>query len=220
MKWYLNAIRKYSDFNGRASRREYWLFGLFNLFFALFALYLDYAFKFNFDQIAYGPIYLFYALFTLVPGLALIVRRLHDIGKSGSFMFIAFIPIVGAVWLVILLLTKGDDEENNYGQNPKMVTPGNYAYNANDAELLLFLCVAWIAGTGILSVLFTVTDLYAFFPRFFGCYQDIKEIIWTIVPLGLAFTIKNEMRRNVLIIMGVLFFFGGYYFVLRSLEIF
>ena len=54
-----------------------------------------------------------------IPGLAVMVRRLHDVGKSGWMYFIVFIPIVGVIWLMVLLLTDSDAGENQYGQNPK-----------------------------------------------------------------------------------------------------
>ena len=59
-------------------------------------------------QIPYGYFYLLVALATFIPGLAVAVRRLHDVGKSGWFYFIALIPIVGIIWLLVLFFTEGD----------------------------------------------------------------------------------------------------------------
>lgn len=119
MEWYLKVIRHYADFNGRARRKEYWMFILFNVIFAIVAMILDNVLGIAFEQIGYGPLYILYAIFALVPGLAVAVRRLHDIGKSGWMFFIAFIPIIGSIWLLILLCTDGESGSNQYGPDPK-----------------------------------------------------------------------------------------------------
>ena len=70
-------------------------------------------------EIGYGPLYGLYTLAMFVPGLAVSVRRLHDVGKSGWMLFIALIPLAGAIYLLVLTLTDSDSNENNYGVNPK-----------------------------------------------------------------------------------------------------
>ncbi|MGG7036757.1 MAG: DUF805 domain-containing protein, partial [Flavobacterium sp.] len=60
-------------------------------------------------------------LLVFLPGLSVSVRRLHDVGKSGWFFFIVLIPIVGPIWLLILLFTAGDQGENKYGSDPKSI---------------------------------------------------------------------------------------------------
>lgn len=121
MNWYLKVLKQYSDFNGRARRKEYWMFVLFNLIFAMIAMLIDNLLGFKIGTMPYGYIYLLYALFALVPGLAVAARRLHDVGKSGWFLLIAIIPIIGAVWLIVLFVTDGNPGENQYGPNPKEV---------------------------------------------------------------------------------------------------
>ncbi|MBT3559904.1 MAG: DUF805 domain-containing protein [Flavobacteriaceae bacterium] len=59
------------------------------------------------------------ALVHFIPSLAVLVRRLHDVGKSGWFYFIVLIPLVGAIWLLVLFCTDGDQGENKWGPNPK-----------------------------------------------------------------------------------------------------
>ncbi len=68
--------------------------------------------------IPYGYIYLLYALAVFLPSLALTVRRLHDVGKSGWFILIGLIPIVGAIWLLVLMVTDSAPRDNEYGSNP------------------------------------------------------------------------------------------------------
>lgn len=121
MNWYLKVMRQYTDFNGRARRQEYWMFTLFNVIFSIAAMVLDNVLGLAFGEIGYGPLYLVYGLVALIPGLAVTVRRLHDIGKSGWMLLVILIPIVGAIWLLVLLVTDSKSGENEYGPNPKEV---------------------------------------------------------------------------------------------------
>lgn len=73
----------------------------------------------NFAPIPYGPLYLIVALATFLPGVAVAVRRLHDVGKSGWFFFIVLIPLIGSIWLLILFFTEGEKGANQYGSDPK-----------------------------------------------------------------------------------------------------
>ena len=122
MKWYLKVLKQYADFSGRARRTEYWMFTLFNFIFIILAAILDNILGLTFGELPYGAFYLFYALAVFIPGLAVAVRRLHDIEKSGWMLLIALIPIVGAIWLLVLTVTDSNPGENQYGQNPKEVT--------------------------------------------------------------------------------------------------
>ena len=109
MEWYLKVVRaNYANFNGRASRQEYWMFFLFNIIFAFVAGFVD-AF------LGLGFLYLLYVLAVFIPGLAVGVRRLHDVNKSGWWFLISLIPIIGAIWLIILFCTDSKQGENNYG---------------------------------------------------------------------------------------------------------
>ena len=121
MSWYLSVLKNYATFQGRARRREYWMFVLFNMIFMIVAMILDNILGTTFSEGYYGFIYLIYALALMLPSLAVSVRRLHDVGKSGGFIFIALIPIVGAIWLLVLTCTDGNPGSNNYGDSPKTV---------------------------------------------------------------------------------------------------
>jgi len=132
MQYYLNVLRNYATFSGRARRSEYWYFALFNVIFAVAAIMLDKAFgtNFSFETAAgpidafYGYVYVLYILFIFLPSLAVLVRRLHDVGKSGWFVLISLIPIVGSIWILILVCTDSIPGKNQYGLNPKGI--GNY----------------------------------------------------------------------------------------------
>ena len=123
MNWYLKVLKQYADFNGRARRKEYWMFALFNMIFGGIAMGLDNILGIGFGEIGvYGPLYILYTLAVFIPGLAVVVRRLHDVGNSGWMMLIALIPLIGAIWLLVLMLTDSNFGENEYGVNPKEIT--------------------------------------------------------------------------------------------------
>ncbi len=127
MKWYLKVLKQYADFKGRARRKEYWLFLLFNLIFTWIVVFLDNILELSTANFPYGPLSIIYMLGVLIPALAVVVRRLHDTGKSGWMIFIAFIPIIGGIWLLILMLMDSEPGSNQYGENPK----GEEAYQAS-----------------------------------------------------------------------------------------
>jgi uncharacterized membrane protein YhaH (DUF805 family) len=118
VNWYIHVLKNYANFNGRASRKEYWFFVLFNAIFAIAAMILDNLLGLAIQDVGYGPLYIVYVLATLVPGIAVSVRRLHDIGKSGWYFLLAFIPCVGGIILLIFDLTPGDTGDNEFGPDP------------------------------------------------------------------------------------------------------
>jgi uncharacterized membrane protein YhaH (DUF805 family) len=117
MDYFLLALKKYAVFSGRARRREYWMFTLFSLLFSFAAFAIDYLLGFAKD--GNGLISSVYSLAILVPSLAVGVRRLHDVNKSGWFTLILFVPLVGIIWLLVLDCTEGTDGPNQYGPDPK-----------------------------------------------------------------------------------------------------
>ena len=129
MKYYIHVLKNYATFTGRARRSEYWYFVLFNFLFTIAASILDNilgtTIKREWDYhgmpltFSNGYIQILYSLFVLVPNLAVSVRRLHDVGKSGWFIFLALIPIIGWIWIIVLLCTDSMPGENEYGPNPK-----------------------------------------------------------------------------------------------------
>lgn len=124
MDYYLKVLQNYANFSGRARRSEYWYFTLFNLFAFISTAILDSLFGTTFDMgfgaSPYGYITILYYFFILIPSLAVFVRRLHDVGKSGWFILISLIPLIGAIWLLVLSFTDSDTGDNAYGPNPKL----------------------------------------------------------------------------------------------------
>jgi uncharacterized membrane protein YhaH (DUF805 family) len=121
MKWFVKCMKQYTDFGGRARRTEFWMFVLFNFIFAIVASILDSAIGSKIGIIQIGVIGLIYSLAVLIPGLAVSVRRLHDIGKSGWMILINLIPFIGWVWFIVLMIKDSQPGENKYGPNPKEV---------------------------------------------------------------------------------------------------
>ncbi len=122
MNWYLKVLKQFADFNGRARRQEYWMFVLFNMLFVFAAGMLDRLLNLANETTGIGPLYGLYVLAVFIPGIAVAIRRLHDIGKSGWMLLVALIPIVGAIWLLVLMVREGDRGENKYGPDPKSAT--------------------------------------------------------------------------------------------------
>ncbi len=118
MEWYLKVLKEhYADFNGRARRKEFWMFALFNFIIAVVLSFIDGLLGLTIESM--GILYLVYSLAVLIPNIAVSVRRLHDIGKSGWMILIAFIPLIGAIWLLVLFVTDSKPGANEYGPNPK-----------------------------------------------------------------------------------------------------
>ncbi len=115
-EYFLDPIQNhYMDFEGRARRKQYWMFFLFNIAIS-FAITI--VIGIVSDSLASG-ISALYSLALLLPGLGLGVRRLHDTGKSGWFLLIALIPLLGIFILIYFLVIEGDSGPNEYGSDPK-----------------------------------------------------------------------------------------------------
>jgi uncharacterized membrane protein YhaH (DUF805 family) len=115
MEWYLTVLKKYAVFTGRARRSEFWYFVLFNIIIA---------FVLNGLSMALGSFVIggIYALAVFIPGLAVSVRRLHDTGRSGWWLLLSLIPVVGAIILIVFCIEDSKPGENQYGPNPKQVS--------------------------------------------------------------------------------------------------
>ena len=117
MNYYSICLSKFADFSGRARRREYWTFALVNCLIAMLLLILGLAF--GEDSPASNIMVTILYLIMLVPNLSVSVRRLHDIGKSGWYMFLSLIPLIGGLILLVWALMDSEPGENQYGKNPK-----------------------------------------------------------------------------------------------------
>ena len=124
MEWYLKVMRdNYANFSGRARRKEYWMFVLVQTIVMIGLMILDSVLGLDFElqgiSLGYGYLYLIGLMVHFIPSLAVLVRRLHDVGKSGWFYFIFLIPIIGVLWLLVLYCTEGQKQDNKWGPDPK-----------------------------------------------------------------------------------------------------
>ena len=106
MNEWITAWKKCTDFQGRATRTEYWMYTLIAVLLNLVVPFL-------------GPLAVIYWLAAILPGLSVAVRRLHDTGRSGWWMFILLVPVLGVIAMLVWLCTDSERGENGYGPNPK-----------------------------------------------------------------------------------------------------
>ncbi len=115
MQWYLKVLKNYVGFQGRARRKEYWMFVLFNVIFSLALIIIDGILNLN-------VLSSLYALVVLLPSLAVGVRRLHDTGRSGWWLLIGIIPLIGEIVLLVFNVEDSEENINQYGPpNPKSI---------------------------------------------------------------------------------------------------
>ena len=113
MYWYLEVLKKYAVFYGRARRTEYWMFVLFNFIIAMAISIVESLLG------SPGFIGMLYGLAVFIPSLAVSVRRLHDTGRSGLWLLIAFVPLIGFIVLLVFMVQDSEYGQNQYGPNPK-----------------------------------------------------------------------------------------------------
>ena len=120
MEWYLKVLNHYTDFQGRARRKEYWMFTLVSSGISVILMIVDYFI--GIKILDTGLLYLLYGLAVFIPTIAVGIRRLHDIGKSGWMMLVIIIPIAGFIWLIVLYATDSQKGTNDWGECPKDVS--------------------------------------------------------------------------------------------------
>ena len=121
MHWFMEVLRKYAVFSGRARRKEYWYFALGYLVLYVACALIDWVLGPIWSLIGedIGLFGLLLAIGLFLPSLAVTVRRLHDTDRSGWWILIFFIPIVGVIVAVVFLASKGTEGENRFGPDPK-----------------------------------------------------------------------------------------------------
>ena len=119
MDWYLDVLKnKYATFSGRARRKEYWMFLLINLVVSVALALIDSLIG-SVSESGMGLLSSVYSIGVLIPSLAHSVRRRHDIGRTGWWVLISIIPVIGAVVLLVFMLLDSEPGSNRYGANPK-----------------------------------------------------------------------------------------------------
>ena len=112
MDWYIAVLKKYAEFNGRARRKELWFFTLFNIIASVILVVID-------SVTGIAVLYIVYSLGVLVPSIAVGARRLHDTGRSGWWLLIGLVPVIGSIVLIVFFVLDSDPGDNAYGPNPK-----------------------------------------------------------------------------------------------------
>jgi uncharacterized membrane protein YhaH (DUF805 family) len=149
MNWYLEVLKKYAVFGGRARRKEYWYFTLFNLIAFFMLTIIDSVIgSFNYEA-GIGLLGGIYSLAVVTPAIAVSVRRLHDINRSGWWLLIELIPVIGTLVLLIFMVQDSQQGENQYGLNPKPDNEGS----SNTAVVVAVVAIVIIVVIGILAAI-------------------------------------------------------------------
>jgi len=119
MHWYLDVLKKYAVFEGRARRSEYWFFTLFNFLIMLGLILIDVYMATANPQTGIGVLSGLYSLGVLIPSISVLVRRLHDTNRSGWWFWIGLVPLIGGLILLIFMFLDGTAGDNEYGPDPK-----------------------------------------------------------------------------------------------------
>lgn len=120
MNYYLKVLQNYTNFTGRARRKEYWCFVLFNILAVIVLSILDSSLGTVNVRKEYGLLSSIYIVLVIVPSIAVAVRRLHDIGRSGWWFLLNFLPLLGSLILFVFFILDSQPETNQYGENPKL----------------------------------------------------------------------------------------------------
>ncbi|WP_201618788.1 DUF805 domain-containing protein [Psychrobacter maritimus] len=115
LDWFKKALRNYTNFSGRARRKEYWYFVLVQMGLIIVAMILD-AIIFNSET---GLFYIVVALGLFLPGLAVTIRRLHDTSRSGWWFLLSILPLIGSIILLVFLASDTKLETNQWGPPAK-----------------------------------------------------------------------------------------------------
>jgi len=118
MNWYIDVLKKYAQFSGRARRKEYWYFFLFNLIASIILVMIDGATGTLSAESGLGLLSGLYTLAVIIPSLAVAFRRLHDTSRSAWWLLLIFIPLLGAIALLVFFV-QDSHGENQYGPSPK-----------------------------------------------------------------------------------------------------
>ena len=119
MNWYLYVLKNYATFSGRARRKEYWMFFLISALISIVLTLLDILLGTYSVEYEAGLFSGLYSLLILIPSIAVVVRRLHDTDRSGWWILISLIPLIGVIVLFVFMCLDSQPGTNRFGANPK-----------------------------------------------------------------------------------------------------
>ena len=126
MDWMMMPLRRYADFSGRSRRKEYWML-ILGVFIAAIVLSVIDGMMGMSGAVAglYGPLTTLLLLALIIPGIAVQVRRFHDQDKSGWFVLLGLIPVVGSIAVLVFMCLEGTAGDNRFGPDPKGQVPAD-----------------------------------------------------------------------------------------------
>jgi uncharacterized membrane protein YhaH (DUF805 family) len=113
VEWYIRVLKNYVGFEGRARRKEYWMFVLFSIIVSIVLSIIQSILRLE------AVLTSLYSLAVLLPSLAVGARRLHDTGRSGWWLLISLIPLIGSIILIVFMCQDSESNANRFGPNPK-----------------------------------------------------------------------------------------------------
>jgi len=116
MNWYIDVLKKYAVFTGRAHRTEFWMFALFNFIIMVVLSIIEGILGMP------GILSTLYCLGVLLPSIGVSIRRLHDTDRTGWWLLIALVPLIGIIILLVFYIMDSQEGENRFGPNPKAAT--------------------------------------------------------------------------------------------------
>ncbi len=119
MNWCIEVLKKYAVSSGRARRKEYWVFVLINVIITIALSFIDLALGLFDPVIGLGLCSGLYSLAIFIPNISVGIRRLHDTNRSGWWLLVFLVPIIGTIILIVLLALDSTSGDNQYGPNPK-----------------------------------------------------------------------------------------------------
>jgi uncharacterized membrane protein YhaH (DUF805 family) len=221
MNYYFLAFQKYADFYGKANREEYWLFVLFTNLATILTIVLDHTLDLVIHGTFYGPIYLIYLTITFIPGLSLAVRRLHDVGKSGWMLLLAFIPIIGALWLLYLFVSPGIQNHTEQKVNTEYGEPLDADLNFHQSkglptntatgDTILLVSIGWMFFSRLFWGIIPKVNIEFYRSAYFEWINIVFLIIGSIMLIAMSAAIYDKNKKTIVLVMGILYSAYGMY---------
>ncbi|WP_395065868.1 DUF805 domain-containing protein [Flavobacterium sp.] len=218
MKWYLHAIRNFANFDDRASRTEYWMFNLFNLVFAIICYSVDLIFNLHIGNTSFGPFYSLYFVFSILPGLAIAIRRMHDLDKSGWYLLLAIVPIIN-IYSIVLFCTKSNEEGNAYGEKPVNTDISTFLNDDKTNTRIIIIALIWLFISRIFWIIVTTFIENFYQTQYFKHYNEIMNCIGMFFPLLLSFSIKNHKWKIILLLCSAIYVMYSFYELVRLHQV-
>lgn len=212
--YFFQSLTNYAKFSGRSGRKEFLVFVLVvNIFYSI-AAFLDILAGTSFSyetpnhgsrSLVIGYIYVVSVLFFIIPGIAVTVRRLHDVGKSGWMLLLLLLPIVGPVYIIVLLLTGSKYGENKYGENPKSNSACLNKIDNLTSDFILFLTICiWLFNGIKWPIVNILVKNYTFDPSNFGLLSTTDSALFASLPFLFILIIKEKSKRRIAIALSII----------------